>query len=471
MKAFKFTKTAIEALPIPESGKQSEYRDSVINGLRLRVGASGSKSFCVVRKRDGKFYRSTLGRFPDLTVELARTQALEVLREVAVTGKNPNNLRKEEAFAKTTLQSALDTYLDNRGTKIKEFTKKQYRAALLNYSGDWLSIPIANITRVMVEKRHKDITEGGIWFGDKNSLLHPKVAQGSKSSADLWARYFRAVYRFSQDHFRDSEGKTILPDPPTTVLSTKRQWNGITRRTTRIRNHDLGRWLSALESVRQIGIESLDMMAVSVCDVLNVALFTGLRRSEIFGLQWDRVNIEGRYFWINETKNGDPLELPITETLLTIFQRQMELRKNNNLFVFPSPKGGAIKEPRRVIDQIVQATVPEINSGNLQPIEFQCHDVRRTFGSIAELVGVGSYILKRLMNHKTLRSADVTQGYLHFNADELREPARKIEKAILEHAGIIKNVAALDQSIISMLVGMSDEKKQKILFQLSEQEI
>ncbi len=125
------------------------------------------------------------------------------------------------------------TYLDNRGAKIKESTKKQYRAALLNYSGDWLSIPIANITRVMVEKRHKDITEGGIWFGDKNSLLHPKVATGSKSSADLWARYFRAVYRFAQDHFRDSEGNTILPDPPTTVLSTKRQWNGITRRTTR----------------------------------------------------------------------------------------------------------------------------------------------------------------------------------------------------------------------------------------------
>ncbi|MDE9543722.1 hypothetical protein [Xenorhabdus bovienii] len=199
------------------------------------------------------------------------------MREAAVTGKNPNDLRKEEGISKTTLQLALDEYLTNRDSRIKESTKKQYCAALLNYSGDWLSIPIANITRMMVEKRHKDITEGKVWFGAKTSLLRSGVGTGSKSGSDLWARYFRAVYRFAQDHFRDSEGKTILPDPPTTVLSTKRQWHGITRRTNRIRNHDLGRWLEAVESVRQIGVEQLDNMAVSVCDALNVALFTGLR--------------------------------------------------------------------------------------------------------------------------------------------------------------------------------------------------
>jgi integrase len=45
-------------------------------------------------------------------------------------------------------------------------------------------------------------------------------------------------------------------------------------------------------------------------------LFTGLRKSEILGLTWDRVNLGARYFWIDTTKNGDPLELPITETLL-----------------------------------------------------------------------------------------------------------------------------------------------------------
>ncbi|CDL82338.1 hypothetical protein XSR1_20161 [Xenorhabdus szentirmaii DSM 16338] len=46
-----------------------------------------------------------------------------------------------------------------------------------------------------------------------------------------------------------------------------------------------------------------------------MAMFTGLRKSEIFNLTWDRVNMGGHYFWIETTKNGDPLELPITDTL------------------------------------------------------------------------------------------------------------------------------------------------------------
>ncbi|MDX7989438.1 site-specific integrase [Xenorhabdus sp. 12] len=469
MEAFKFTKSVIESLSTPEQGKQDEYRDTVINGLRLRVGASGKKSFCVTKKRNGKFYRSTLGRFPDLTVEMARTKALEVLREVATTGRNPNDLRKEETISKSTLQDALNAYLINRDKKIKEKTKKQYQATLLNYSGDWLEKPIANISRELVEKRHKDITEGTIWFGNKASLNRSSVASGSKSSADLWARYLRAVYRFSQDHFRDSDGKIILPDPPTTVLSTKRQWHGTKRRTSRIRNNDLGRWLDAVESVRQDAEKCLDNMAISVCDALNVALFTGLRRAEVFGLKWDRVNISGRFFWIDETKNGDPLELPITDTLLDIFQRRLQLRKNNNIYVFPSTKGGVVTDPRRVIEQIMKATLPAFNPNNLQLIEFKCHDARRTFGSIAELTGVGSYILKRLMNHRTLRSADVTQGYLHYSADELQEPAKKIEQAILRHAGILKETDNLEQRIISILDGMSASEKRRILSLLSEQ--
>ena len=46
----------------------------------------------------------------------------------------------------------------------------------------------------------------------------------------------------------------MLPDPPTTILSTKMLWNGNTRRTTKIRNNDLGRWLKALDTVRQWAI-------------------------------------------------------------------------------------------------------------------------------------------------------------------------------------------------------------------------
>ncbi|VEI21326.1 Site-specific recombinase XerD [Serratia plymuthica] len=462
MKILRFTKASLLAIEA-DRNKRLEFADSVVQGLRLRVTPTGVKSFCVTRYRDKKFIRATLGRFPDLTVEMARAKALEVLGEVAKNGKNPNDERRVHAMSLTTLAEALSTYTLNRGERISQKTKEQYLSILTNFSGDWFTYPIANITREEVARRHKAITEGSVWFGKPLEELRAGVGNGSKAQADLWGRVLRAIYRYAHDHYRDTEGNRLLPDPPTAVLSTKRQWHGTTRKTSRIRNNQLSRWLDSVNAVRNKATEKRDDFAVAVCDVIDVALFTGLRRSEVFGLAWDRVNMGGRYFWIDKTKNGDVLELPITDTLATIFHRRLELRRGDEPLVFPGHAGGVIQEPRRVLDLIMEATS---EGGTVRPIKFTCHDARRTFGSVAELAGTGQYILKRLMNHRTMRSADVTQGYLHFSADELQDPARRVERAILEHSGRIEKAGGLDNQLLAVMGTMTDEDKRRMLFTL-----
>ncbi|EAY1177447.1 DUF4102 domain-containing protein [Salmonella enterica] len=463
METLKFTKAAIAAI-IPDPNKRLEFADSVLPGLRLRVTSSGAKSFCVARYRENKFIRVTLGKFPDLTVDQAREMAARTLGEVATTRQNPNERRREEKNKSITLADALAEYIKSREQRIKQTTIDQYQGILNNFSGDWLKTPLVAIDRERVESRHKAITDGGVWFGDKPR--RSGVATGSKAQADLWARVLRAVYRYAHDHYRDSEGNRLLPDPPTMVLSTKRKWHGTTRKTSRIRNNELSRWLEAVDIVRQQSASARDDFAVAVCDALDVALFTGLRRAEVFGLEWSRVNMLGRYFWIDETKNGDPLELPITDTLYAIFDRRKAVRANDVAYVFPSTNGGIVTDPRRVIDQIIQATT---QNGVEAKISFTCHDARRTFGSVAELAGVGSYILKRLMNHRTFRSADVTQGYLHFSADELMAPAQKVERAILEHAGRVEKSGDLDDLLLSVVGKMTDEEKRKVILSLLNQ--
>lgn len=86
------------------------------------------------------------------------------------------------------------------------------------------------------------------------------------------------------------------------------------------------------------------------------------------------------------------------------------------------------------------------------------------------MAGVGSYILKRLMNHRTVRSADVTQGYLHFGADELQEPAKKVERAILEHAGLVEKVDGINAHLLAALANMSNEEKRRLLFEINNNE-
>ncbi|MBO1518249.1 integrase family protein [Oceanisphaera sp. DM8] len=466
MDRFNFTKRAINDLAIPEIGRK-EYADTKISGLRVRVAASGRKVFCVIRKKNGKFIRSTIGTWPDLTVDGARRVAMNVLRDIATTGNNPNETRRIHQKASVTLLEALEEYISSRGERIKTTTAEQYRAALGNYSQGWMGQPLRNISRERVQQQHQAISEGRIsWINKDGQAV--KMRNASKAQADLWGRSLRAVYRFAHDHYRDEDGTTLLPDPPTLVLSTKRQWNHVSRKTSRIRNHDLGRWLAAVEQVRSEATANRQDTTAAICDGLDLALFTGLRRSEVFGLTWERVNLGGRFFWIEETKNGDPLELPITNTLLTIFRRRWNVCGMVSVYVFPSASNiKPIQEPRKTIKRIVAQTVPSPNSDGLTPIAFTCHDARRTFGSVAELAGVGTYILKRLMNHKSKRD-DITEGYLSFSADELRGPAERIERAMLEHAGLAqKPDAAIDSQLAALVEGMPEKDKRRLLFELA----
>lgn len=461
MKYFKFTKAKIEQLPAPSLGR-AEYKDTEVSGLMLRVTANGVKSYCINRYKDKKFIRVTIGRHPDISVDTARAKALEYLAEVAISGKNPNEKKRENKSSAITLREALKHYIDSRGDRLKPATAKQYKSVLLNYSGDWMDSQLVGITRDKVEERHRSATEGKVWFGIDKKYLRTGVGTGSKAQADLWARALRAVWSFAHEHYRTSDDKPLFNESPTKVLSAKRQWNRVGRKNDRIRTHEIARWFRAVEKVRSEAIQQRDDMVSVVCDALDVAIFTGLRRSEIFGLEWSRVNFEGLYFWIDKSKNGDPLELPITESLLEIFRRRLALKQDNCDYVFPSVKGKIISDPRRAIDKIVAATVPDWNPDNLKPIEFKCHDARRTFGTVAELAGVGTYILKRLMNHRTMHSSDVTQGYIHFSADELRVPASKIESEILKYAGItIANT--LDDKMLLLLKDLSDEDKQRLI--------
>ena len=80
-------------------------------------------------------------------------------------------------------------------------------------------------------------------------------------------------------------------------------------------------------------------------------------------------------------------------------------------------------------------------------VSFTLHDLRRTFCSVAETIGVGTYTLKRLLNHKTSRS-DVTAGYTVLTAEELREPAEKICQRISEYAGFELDIP--DKSMVKL---------------------
>ena len=148
-------------------------------------------------------------------------------------------------------------------------------------------------------------------------------------------------------------------------------------------------------------------------------------------MQWDRVDLEKRILRVEETKTGEPLELPITRQLAAILARlRMEAgypAVEPGGWVFPSPtsEAGHIVELSHLYPRITRTA----------GTKFWFHGLRNCFITVAEReLMLPRSLTKRLVNHA--RPSDVTEGYAaDWTVEQLREPAQRVADKIDELMG------------------------------------
>src|SRR5262245_33466091 len=86
--ARKFTARFVETVATAQ--EREDIRDMALTGLQLRVTRQGSKTWALryTRTSDGRRRRLTLGTYPNLSLEEARTRAREELAAIA-RGSDP----------------------------------------------------------------------------------------------------------------------------------------------------------------------------------------------------------------------------------------------------------------------------------------------------------------------------------------------------------------------------------------------
>jgi integrase len=57
--------------------------------------------------------------------------------------------------------------------------------------------------------------------------------------------------------------------------------------------------------------------------LIRFALATGCRAREITGLEWNRVDLERRTAWLNQTKNGTPRGVPLNLDAVIVLEKQL----------------------------------------------------------------------------------------------------------------------------------------------------
>lgn len=413
------TKTNVEKLEQPATGRV-DYFDDSLRGFGIRVSPTG-KTYFTMRRVTGKLVRTKIDTADKITAEAARKQATGILADMG-RGIDPNQekRRKRQKVEKekqqvVPLQQVLDEYLQKG--KLKPRTVQAYQDLFRLYLTDWLKRPAKEITRDMVRLRHQEVATGKRQrqalqkkVNKEGTVVKAITVKPREASADSCFRSLRAVLNYA---FDDEDSGTPYANPVNVLSSRKKKaWFKVDRRKTLIKNSDLPAWGKA--------VETLDNAIMR--DFLLFLLHTGLRRNEAAKLQWGQVDFQEGCFTIPDTKNKEPHTLPLSDYLIKLLMQRKAEAWHGNPYVFPgNGKSGYLQEPKRAIETVSAIT----------GIVFTCHDLRRTFATLAESLDLSNYTVKALLNHKQ-QPGDVTGGYIILNVDRLREPMQKITNAIQE---------------------------------------
>ena len=153
--------------------------------------------------------------------------------------------------------------------------------------------------------------------------------------------------------------------------------------------------------------------------IIIVALHTGMRRGELFGLRWQDVNFATGVITIPRAKHGEVRHIPMNdmarETLRSLPSR---LRSE---YVFASKVGTALN-PQNFVNRVFG---PAMNRAKVE--DFRFHDLRHTFASRLVMAGVDLVTVKELMGHKDIR---MTLRYSHLSPEHLKGAVECLCKGI-----------------------------------------
>lgn len=395
----KLTKSFIDQLTF----EPAIYRDTELIGFAVRVQKT-YKTYIVEKKVNGRSVRHTIGICGQITLAQARIIAQERLLEMS-QGINPNEQKKvalqdaehdyQVKKLQPTLHDAYLVYLSER--KLKPRTIKDYNQVMSNYLLDWQDKKLADITRKMIQDKHK--------------FLSAK----SKAQANMAMRVFRAIYNFSVEHYLDKGENPILPTSnPVKTLTAKKSWNVIKRRKTYIHEDKMPDWIQAVLNFKDRG-QSLETNK----DFLITLILTGFRRNECECIRWSEIDLKYGFITSIDPKNYEPHTLPMGDYLWALMKKRRKYVTGDWVFPSKKSKSGHIENISKVRKKI----------NDLSGVQFTFHDLRRTFGSIAENLDYGKYTIKKLLNHSS-DGGDVTAGYIQVNDKKIRQAMNEIEMII-----------------------------------------
>ena len=376
-----FTKKSIDDFSSPTKGWQYHY-DTKVRGLGIGISSTGTRTFIVYRKIQGRPERLTLGRYPDLSIEQARNKATEANAQIA-KGENPNDL-KREARKEMSLGDLFIDYLEKHA-KLHKKSWQSDEEQFNRYMQAWSKKKLSSLEKRDIQTIHAKVgSDHGHYAANRLlSLLHTLFNKAI--DWDIWqkANPVQGIQKFRE---KSRERFLARDEMPVFLKALENEANDIAR------------------------------------DYILMSLLTGARKANVLAMRWDEINLNTTLWRIPETKNGTEHSIPLVPEAVALLKKRFKHKQSD--WVFPGTgKTGHLMEPKKAWRRILtQAGIDNL----------RLHDLRRTFGSWQASTGANLSVIGKSLNHKNVSTTAI---YARLDTDPVRKSMEIATKAMFDAEG------------------------------------
>ena len=352
-------------------------------GLAVRVAPSGAKTWdCVFRIRGtGKVKRLSLGPFPAVCLDDARTRAAD-LTKAAKVGRDlvaEKAAVKAQADARTSVAKLIDLY-------IKRAVKGRLRTA------HEIELRLKRSLSSLMQRHADEIRRREI-----RAILDAVADRGAAREAEKQRQVIGTMFRWAL-------GQDFVESDPTAGLAAYSAGERRDRVLAPDEIRTLWSWLGAS------GIPN------DYADAMRLQLALGARIGEVAGIHVQEID-QKNWLWTlpaERSKNRRPRVTPLVGIAREILTSRLNIAKRGPLFI--TEKGLALTS-EHVSSMLVKRRPKNPLS------HFTTHDLRRTVATMLVEIGIGFELVAAVIGHES-GNKEVRTLIRHYIRSDLIERKR-----------------------------------------------
>lgn len=337
--------TAMTVEKLKSRDKRYDAYDATVRGLGIRVAVSGTKSWFVMRRVNGRMVRASIGRYPSISLTRARKKAVDIITQME-DGTLP---RASDADR---FEQVFEEWLKrDQGTNRRRHTVE---LALRKYA-----CPAFKGMKVDTVRK-----------SDVIRMLDKIADNGAPIQANRVLAYLRRFFNWCVE-------RDIITGSPVAGVKPP------------AREHSRDRVLSRQEI--QAVLAGAEKMGYPFGPMIKLLIMTGQRLNEVAEAPWSEFDLDKAVWKLpgSRTKNGRAHTVHLSQTAIDIISGLSKIDDSNLLFTTTgtTPISGFSKAKKKL----------DTLSGTS---DWTFHDLRRSFAThVTEALGCSPVVVDKILNH------------------------------------------------------------------------